>query len=428
MTNRIGQTRSHAQMSVYMTCQGEANCVTHSGMPLTANSPVVLFGAFDRHNFGDMLFPHVASNLLKTEAVLFAGLVERDLRPYGGHEVQALNEVVAGAGQALKLIHVGGELLGCDAWEAAVMVSQQPEAEAAVRQLDHRPVKRAAWAAQKLATGDIAPYVVLRTVLPPRSQVYFHAVGGADLDAREEAFRDEVLAKLNVAGSITVRDTKTQSILANLGLSVELVPDPAVMVSRLFDGKIRMSALNGETGALCRRYPQGYVAVQCSADHDDDASIGMIAAQLDLICSRTRLGCVFFRAGAAPWHDSLQCYRRITQRMKVAASHIFESLDLWEICALISCSRLTCASSLHARIVAMAFGLPRLTFKDTASAFTKHKAYLSTWELPALQEVVSLDRIADAAALALGCDPHLLSGHAEKLAAMHERAFLQQFK
>jgi hypothetical protein len=406
-----------------------------SGMSHTANNPVVLFGAFDRHNFGDMLFPHVASALLNTEPLIFAGLVARDLRPCSGHDVHALRDVIAGASHPLNLIHAGGELLGCDAWEAAVMASEESEVEGAIRQLDHRPVQRAQWAGQKLGMGDIVPYAVSRIVLPPNSQLHFHAVGGVQLNVREKAFRNEVIAKLKDASSITVRDAETQSNLQSLGMAVDLVPDPAVMVSRLFDGKIRAAAVNGEVSALCRRYPHGYIAVQCSADYDDDASIGLIAAQLDLICNRTHLGCVFFRAGAAPWHDSLQCYHRIAQRMKIAAPHIFESLDLWEICAVISCSRLICASSLHARIVAMAYGLPRLTFKHTASsivqggaaALTKHDAYLSTWELPALQAVVSLDRIAETASHALQCDGGLLAAHAEKLAAMHEHAFLGRF-
>jgi hypothetical protein len=404
-------------------------------MPHTANYPVVLFGAFDRHNFGDMLFPHVASTLLKTEPIVFAGLVKRDLRPYNGHEVHALKDVIAGAGHPLRLIHAGGELLGCDAWEAAVMVSEQNEAEAAIRQLDHRSLQRAQWAGQKLAMGDIAPYAVSRIVLPQNSLVHFHAVGGVELNVREVAFRHEVIAKLKDASSITVRDAKTQSILESTGMSVDLVPDPVVMVSRLFDGKIRAAARNSKVSAMCQRYPHGYIAVQCSADYDDDASIGLIASQLDLLCSQTHFGCVFFRAGAAPWHDSLNCYRRIAQRMKTAPPIIFESLDLWEICAVISCSRLTCASSLHARIVAMAYGLPRLTFKHTAPSklqgavtpMTKHDAYLSTWELPGLQAVVPLDLIAETAAFALQCDQGLLTAHAEKLAGMHEHAFLGQF-
>lgn len=50
--------------------------------------PAILFGAFDRHNLGDLLFPHVAAALLPGRELLFAGLADRDLRALGGHRVR----------------------------------------------------------------------------------------------------------------------------------------------------------------------------------------------------------------------------------------------------------------------------------------------------------------------------------------------------
>ena len=49
--------------------------------------PLVLFGAFDRHNFGDLLFPHLMTALLPGRDFQFAGLAARDLRAFGGHRV-----------------------------------------------------------------------------------------------------------------------------------------------------------------------------------------------------------------------------------------------------------------------------------------------------------------------------------------------------
>ena len=44
--------------------------------------PTLIFGAFDRHNFGDLLFPHVAAALLPERRLIFAGLAERDRRVF----------------------------------------------------------------------------------------------------------------------------------------------------------------------------------------------------------------------------------------------------------------------------------------------------------------------------------------------------------
>ena len=54
------------------------------------SSPLVLFGAFDRHNFGDLLFPHLLTALLPGQAFECAGLAARDLRAFGGHRVKPL--------------------------------------------------------------------------------------------------------------------------------------------------------------------------------------------------------------------------------------------------------------------------------------------------------------------------------------------------
>ena len=84
--------------------------------------PAILFGAFDRHNLGDLLFPHVVGRLLGRRPFTLTGLVAADLRPWGGHRVLPLAEAIAGHGSAaVDLIHVGGEILTCSAWQAAIM-------------------------------------------------------------------------------------------------------------------------------------------------------------------------------------------------------------------------------------------------------------------------------------------------------------------
>ncbi|HQT30672.1 MAG TPA: hypothetical protein PLE48_06460 [Thiobacillus sp.] len=50
-------------------------------MKLPAKHSLTLFGAFDRHNFGDLLFPHVMTALSPRRSFGFAGLAARDHRP-----------------------------------------------------------------------------------------------------------------------------------------------------------------------------------------------------------------------------------------------------------------------------------------------------------------------------------------------------------
>ena len=54
-------------------------------------APLILFGAFDRHNLGDLLLGRIAAELaarlLPGREVRFAGLATRDLRADGGARV-----------------------------------------------------------------------------------------------------------------------------------------------------------------------------------------------------------------------------------------------------------------------------------------------------------------------------------------------------
>ena len=387
--------------------------------------PVVLFGACDRHNFGDLLFPHVVAALLPGRELIHAGLVRRDLRRHGGHAVGALAGVVAALGERpFHFVHVGGELLTCEAWQAAVMLQPQHVAREIVARLHALPKEGAAWARQVLGVADRAPYVVARARLPGAAAIVYNAVGGVDLERQEAALRAEVVAKLHAADAVGVRDRQTQAALEAAGVPAALLPDPGVLVAELWGTRIRHRAWQGEVAAIRRAYPQGYMAIQFSADFGDDVTLAQIANQLDQVAAATGYGIVLFRAGAAPWHDDLDCYRRVAARMR-AAAQIFHSLQLWDICALIVGAHAYCGSSLHGRIVATAFALPRLSLLPTAreSGASKLEAYADTWEAPDLRGVIGVDAIAAGLEQALQTDRERLQGLAVDLAARYREGF-----
>jgi hypothetical protein len=297
----------------------------------------VLFGAFDRHNLGDILLAAVAA--AETGGALCAGLAERDMTPCGGPRVLPLETLR----EPIRLIHVGGELLDCDAAEAAWMLGEP-----------------------HLRWGRAAPYVIGATQLPPGSVVEFRAVGGVGLAGREPAFREEVFAALRSAASVTVRDRVTQATLAGAGIAAGLAPDPVTRIAALFGAAIRRRPASADFS--------GCLAVQFAAECGDDATLAAFARGLERIGRPV----VLFRAGAAPWHDDLEPYRRLASRIKLPV-RIFEGLDVRDICALIAGSRGCVATSLHARIVAEAFGVPALSLERAPGSAQKLRAWLDTW-------------------------------------------------
>jgi hypothetical protein len=298
----------------------------------------ILFGAFDRHNLGDILLAAVAATKHRTAAC--AGLAARDMTRFGGPRVRPLDAIAA----PVRLIHVGGELLDCDAEQAAYMLGDPG-----------------------LRWGRAAPYVVARSRLPPGSRVEFRAVGGVGLGARDAAFRGEVATALREADAVTVRDRVTRDLLAASGIAAALEPDPVTRIAGLFGDALRA---RGAALAL----PAGFVSVQFAAECGDDATLAAFVRGLDRIGRPV----VLFRAGAAPWHDELEPYRRLAGRLAMPC-RVFESLDVRDICALIAAGRGCIATSLHARIVAEAFGVPALSLEREPGSAAKLRAWLDTW-------------------------------------------------
>jgi len=166
---------------------------------------LILFGAFDRHNFGDLLLGRCAAAARPGRAPVFAGLAARDLRAFDGHRVRALAEVIADhEREAADFVHVGGELITTTAWEAAVMLQSPRAARAAIAAYDRQPVAREAWARRVLGCGRRLPYLVAAGALPPRWRVHFDAVGGSGLAGLAADQRAEALAALRQAESHSV--------------------------------------------------------------------------------------------------------------------------------------------------------------------------------------------------------------------------------
>jgi hypothetical protein len=387
---------------------------------------IILFGAFDRHNFGDLLLPHVTMALLPGHPFICAGLASRDLRPQGGHDVRALAHLAAEwGGRPVTLIHVGGEILTCSAWQAAVMLLPPELVADTVAYLEARPQERVEWVRQRLGIPSLAPYTLTRTLFPGIERVVYNGVGGVELDRSDPALQAEVLANLRAADDVAVRDRLTLARLASAGIGASLIPDPVVMVAELFGARIRQRSHEAEVKRIRRAFAQGYVAVQFSAEFGDDETLSAVAAQLDEVVSAEGLGVALFRAGAAPWHDDLEGLQRVATRMRTPSVKVFESLDLWDICALIACSRAYCGSSLHGRIVAMAFALPRVNLRHSALAKScaKQDAFAATWEDAGTCASVPVLQIAEAVHGALSDEPGQLRRTARRLVNDYRQAF-----
>lgn len=348
-----------------------------------SDAPLILFGAFDRHNLGDLLLAHMAvADLAAAETiprpVVFAGLAERDLTALGGHRVHALAALAEEWDhQRADVLHVGGELLTCESYEAAVMLQTPENAKSIIARYDADSVARQHWSWETLGMAANLPYLAAKALFRNPGQFEYRALGGVEFDRLTLEARGEALRRISEADRISVRDHTTQSHLASAGIIADLVPDPVSRVPLRFGERIRCHAQQGEPMHVRSTFPDGYLAAQFAAEYGDDRNLDRIASHLDEHLGRC--GLVLFRAGAAPWHDDLAVYMRLAERLNNRPIHLFQSLDVWDISALIASAQGYCGSSLHGRILARAFSVGVLRFPLNTP---KVAAYVDTWDGP----------------------------------------------
>jgi len=395
--------------------QVQTSCGRINRLKSQDTSPLVLFGAFDRHNFGDLLFPHLMTALLPGRSFEFAGLAERDLQAFGGHRVRSLARW--GDARPTHLIHVGGELLTCSAYQAAVMLLDSADAATTIARYDHDPLAAASWAAQQLGASRTVPYVLGRDALAAAGRLIFNAVGGVEWAFLSAAQKDEVKTALGQADWVSVRDHLTRDALRTEGMDVPLCPDPAVMVAECCGGVIRKHQQQGAVQEIRDAFPQGYLACQFSVDFGDVASLDALAQGLTRVAAGTGLGLALFRAGEAPWHDDPGLYESVQHRLPPGTVRLFQSLHLWDICALIAASKGVLSSSLHGRIVALAYGLPRVSLipPQQGQRPDKRMAFAETWEPPAVPRSVTVSQIEPAVMQALALPAEMLRENAIRL-------------
>ena len=352
--------------------------------------PLILFGAFDRHNFGDLLLGEVAAAMAAPQPAVFAGLAERDFSACGGRKVGALAALARARGdRPARILHVGGEILTCTLYEAAVMLQGEEAAAAAIARYDADPPAGRTWAAGVTGLDRAIAYQVPRELFARPRFVGYLGAGGVGLAGLSGDARREVLAQLARADFIWVRDEETRRQLAAAGVTCLLAPDPAELAASLFGAAIEARALAGEPAAMCRRFPAGYLAAQFSADYGDDATLRAIGLQLLRIQREQGLGIVLFRAGSAPWHDRLDVYRRLAGAADGLDAVLFESLHLLDIGALLAKSEGFIGSSLHGRIVAESFLRPAASLAREAKERSKVGAYVGSWQADAMATVTA---------------------------------------
>jgi hypothetical protein len=261
------------------------------------------------------------------------------------------------------------------------------------------------------ATGGVsllAPYIPAPSGLERNATAtaVVNSVGLERIRRLEPVRRDALLELLRRQNVVAVRDRASSAYLTSAAIEHRLTPDAVHAISRLWphrpDPRSDVAVFQA-SAAILRRLGHDAVARELvTSEH--------------LRGLRLRL----LPAGTATGHDSLDDYASLAARVR----HLDRDRDAEVVrdrrplvlAGHIRSARITISSSLHVRIVASAYGVPRISL-----AKRKPTVYARTWdaEMPFGVTLDGLDR-AIGHALALRDDPRERARSADLSRLAHE--------
>ena len=323
---------------------------------------VVAIGAYERDNFGDLLYLELMRHHVGEAVELaFVAPIGADMSEAFGHAVPAAAPLLAQGGYEA-IWTVGGEV-GSATAEYAYRTAFGDEAFAQLMGMTHR--ERAA-VLRRATEGPLpdSPYVTRTSSHGyPRAALVLNSVGLAGVAQAKGVRRIVLESSLREADFISVRDGGSRRVLSALRINHVLAPDLAHTLPY-----VRPLATVDPCYALVQ-LPEFAVT-----RHGLDAWVGAIASLTQLSDLPLRL----FLAGTAPGHDSVRTANRLRDAIASATNQSVEvstARGVWPRVDEIAHSALWVGGSLHGRIVAAAYGVPRVSIHSW-----KVDQYAETWD------------------------------------------------
>jgi hypothetical protein len=329
------------------------------------NQPRVLtVGAYERDNFGDLLFLLLTERYLTGCDILAAAPFAADMTPLLDRRVVALGDALAD--REVDVIWTVGGQIGGTTMESALRMSKPPAEYAgflAAAPAEKRALIRAACHGADLAS----PYIPTPGAFERNAGAVsvLNSVGLTGARGLSPHVREEVFEVLRTTDVVSVRDRQSSEFLSRIGVAHTLAPDVVHAIGLLEpydpDPASDIAVVQFSTRLLER--------------------FGHERLARELVGS-THLGGLRFRllmAGAASSHDSVEGLERVAEHVRALdggrAVEVLTDRRPLDIVRQIREARIVIGTSLHVRIVAAAYGLPRVTMRRT-----KPTRYAAHWD------------------------------------------------
>lgn len=324
---------------------------------------VNVVGAFDRYNFGDLLFPYILRKSLSGEYnYKYYGLKRNDFRSYGGVKNSSIFLLYFKLLRSnnRSVIVCGGEIVGAD-WYVLFSHSFRFFKKLMVN-YGNKTFKNYFNAFFFLIFKTRYPYV-FPDFLVKRHNIYYNSVGGGITNTK---FKTEAFLNFKHVKMLSVRSSSLKDSVENVlgdGLSnISYVPDSVMLLSQFY---------------LPVDQDSRYVVFQCNIRFLNQ--IKEIIHLLIQIKQHFKSKIFLLPLGYAYGHEDDFILTKIKNSNEFSKDEdvvIFQNRNVFKIIDLISNSKFFVGSSLHGIITAMNYSVPYCCIYNSF----KLKTYILDWD------------------------------------------------
>jgi len=349
---------------------------------------IALLGAFDRFNYGDLLFPIIIEKSLKKSnsiksnyQIEFYGLKESDLSEYGAKKTQSIKKLFQkdNLPEKSSLIIVGGEVLG-SGWDTMLSHFGSEYGNFIMKILRKIFGKNNINnLSRRVLNGKTKlPWIIGEDDFGSNINVIYNTVGGTGFNYLDESYKKEIIKKINNSSFFSVREEKTKNHMVDVLDSrndIFMSPDSAIVMSQYFSTNFLESKLSNNVRTFINEC-QDYVAFQSGLKYSK-GNEKIISNQLEKIHKKTGLNVLLIPIGRAGGHSDHIGMKRIKDNINIPVE-IPENCNIYDIMYLIAKSELFMGTSLHGNITAISFGVPNIGLDKRVS---KLDSFLKTWDI-----------------------------------------------
>lgn len=343
-----------------------------------------IVGAFDRHNYGDILFPLIHSRFIKENSdsdieIKFFALSQSDLTDIGGVITSPLKELLSSpSNEEDKVIMCGGDILTVD-WIHMVGHLSNRQVYFFLRQL--KKILGSVFSNEliRLIYGQINKYPYIISKEDTVSKIYYTGVGGSGFELCQDRYIKKIPAKLKGINSISVRENITKTYLLKNGVNCRLVPDTALVMSDMYPlAELESLAWLEQIEQTSAFEISNYIVFQ-AARYNIEYRLDLVEDEIRKVLLSTNKSILLLPIGRATGHEDHVVLERLYKKLSVDGLPVAiqNSEHILHIMSSLAHADAYIGTSLHGAITAYSFGHKVCAF--ATNEVRKLHGYLNAW-------------------------------------------------